>query len=182
MDLLHSSKGMDCGASHLNGGKEYASKAGDVRDVDSIPGLGRSPEVGNSNPLQYSCLENPMDRGAWWATIHGVTKSQTQLNTYAQEGIDYKKNCFLIRTWPYMVRRCTALFHSHIFCSYGLFFLWFKMHYRYSSIYVRISINKALSKILDLSALSILTLIQIPASALNTGREKRIYLKSLIAY
>ena len=44
-----------------------------------IPGLGRSPEVGNSNPLQYSCLGNPMDRGVWWATVHGVTKSWTQL-------------------------------------------------------------------------------------------------------
>ena len=61
------------------------------------------------------------------------------------------------------------------------------MHYKDSSIYVRISVNKALSKILDLSALSILTLIQIPASKmiclpLNTGREKKIYPKSLIAY
>ena len=43
-----------------------------------IPGLGRSPGEGRGNPLQYSCLENPMDRGAWWATVHGVTKSQTQ--------------------------------------------------------------------------------------------------------
>ena len=43
-------------------------------DMDLIPGLGRSPGVGNSNPLQYSCLEDPMDRGAWWAPVHGVTK------------------------------------------------------------------------------------------------------------
>ena len=43
-------------------------------DTGSIPGLGRSPGEGNGNPLQYSCLENPMDRGAWWATIHGVSK------------------------------------------------------------------------------------------------------------
>ena len=47
----------------------------DIRDASSIPGLGRSPERGNGNPLQYSCLENPIDRGAWWATVHGVTKS-----------------------------------------------------------------------------------------------------------
>ena len=46
-----------------------------VRDPGSIPGLGISPGEGNSNPLQYSCLENPMDRGAWWTIIHGVTKS-----------------------------------------------------------------------------------------------------------
>ena len=51
----------------------------DARDVGSISGLERSPGGGNGNPLQYSCLENPMGRGAWWATVHGVTKSQTPL-------------------------------------------------------------------------------------------------------
>ena len=49
-------------------------------DVGSIPGLGRSPGEGNGNSLQYSCLGNPMDRGAWWATVHGVAKSRTQLS------------------------------------------------------------------------------------------------------
>ena len=48
-----------------------------VGDLGSIPGLGRSPGEGNSYPLQYSGLENSMDRGAWWATVHGVPKSQT---------------------------------------------------------------------------------------------------------
>ena len=48
-----------------------------VGDLGSIPGLRRSPGEGNGNPLQYSCLENPMDREAWWATVHGFTKSQT---------------------------------------------------------------------------------------------------------
>ena len=57
--------------------KNSPASAGDVRDVGSIPGSGRSPGEGNSNPLQYSCLENPMDRGAWRATVHGVTKSWT---------------------------------------------------------------------------------------------------------
>ena len=61
-------------------GKESASNAGDVGDVGSIPVSGRSPGRGNGTPLQDSCLENPMDRGAWWATVHGVTKSQTRLN------------------------------------------------------------------------------------------------------
>ena len=51
--------------------------AGDIRDVGSIPGLGRSPGGGNSNPLQYTCLGNPTDRGAWRATVHGVANSQT---------------------------------------------------------------------------------------------------------
>ena len=54
--------------------KNSPASAGDVRDVGSIPGSGRSPGEGNSNPLQYSCLENPMDRGAWRATVHGVTE------------------------------------------------------------------------------------------------------------
>ena len=48
------------------GVKNLAAKAGNIRDMGSIPGLGRSPGEGNGNPLQYSCLENPMDRGAWW--------------------------------------------------------------------------------------------------------------------
>ena len=54
--------------------KESACNAG---DLGSIPGSGRSPGEGNGNPLQYSCLENSMDGGAWWATVHGVAKSQT---------------------------------------------------------------------------------------------------------
>ena len=51
-------------------------------DLDSIPGLGRSPGGGHGNPLQYSCLENPMDRGVWQAIVHGVTKSQTWLSIH----------------------------------------------------------------------------------------------------
>ena len=58
-------------------GKEYACNAG---DLSSIPGLGRCPGEGNGNPLQYCCLENSMDRGLQWTTVHGVTKSQTQLS------------------------------------------------------------------------------------------------------
>ena len=58
-------------------GKASAYNAG---DLGSIPGSGRSPGEGNGNLLQYSCLENPMDRGAWWATVHGVAKSRTRLS------------------------------------------------------------------------------------------------------
>ena len=58
-------------------GKESACSAG---DPGLIPGSGRSPEGGHSNSLQYSCLENSMDRGDWWATVHGVAKSWTQLS------------------------------------------------------------------------------------------------------
>ena len=60
-------------------GKESACNEG---DLGSIPGSGRSPAEGNGNPPQYSCLENPIDTEAWWATIHGVVKSRTQLRDY----------------------------------------------------------------------------------------------------
>ena len=56
--------------------KNLLANAGDERDAGSIPGSGRSPGGRHGNPIQYSCLENPMDRGAWWATVHGVAKSQ----------------------------------------------------------------------------------------------------------
>ena len=59
--------------------KNSPANAGDMKDVGLIPGLGRPPGEGHGNPLQYSCLENPIDRGAWRATVHGVMKSQTQL-------------------------------------------------------------------------------------------------------
>ena len=59
--------------------KNLPANAEDIRDLGSIPGLGRFPGGGNGNPLKYSCLENPMDRGAWWATVHRVTKRWTQL-------------------------------------------------------------------------------------------------------
>ena len=56
------------------------ANAGDTRDMGSIPGSGRSPGVGNGIPLQYSCLENSIDRGVWWAIVHGVAKSQIGLS------------------------------------------------------------------------------------------------------
>ena len=59
--------------------KNLPANAGDIRDMGSISGSGRSPRGGHGNSLQYSCLGNPMDRGAWQATVHEVTKSQTQL-------------------------------------------------------------------------------------------------------
>ena len=59
------------------GVKNLPASAGYARDMGSIPGLGRSSRLGNGNLSQYSCLENSMDRGAWWATVHGVAKSPT---------------------------------------------------------------------------------------------------------
>ena len=69
LELLHN---------HL-GTKSLPANAEDARDVGSIPDPGRSPGERNGSPLQYCCLGNHMDRGAWWATVHGVAKSQTQL-------------------------------------------------------------------------------------------------------
>ena len=62
------------------GGSDSKESACNLGDLGSIPGWGRSLEEGNGNPLQYSCLENPMDRGAWWVTVHRVAKSWVQLN------------------------------------------------------------------------------------------------------
>ena len=62
--------------------KNLPANSEDARDTGSIPGLGRSPGGGNGNLLQYSCLENTMDRGAWRAAVHGVAKGQTQVSTH----------------------------------------------------------------------------------------------------
>ena len=64
----------------FSGGSDGKESACSVGDLGSIPGLGRSPEEGNGNSLLYTCLENSMDRGAWWPTVPGVTKGQTQLS------------------------------------------------------------------------------------------------------
>ena len=75
--------GSNAGLPHcFPGGSEIKASACNVGDLGSIPGLGRSPGGGNGNPLQYSCLENPMDGGTWWATVHGVAKSRIQLNDF----------------------------------------------------------------------------------------------------
>ena len=62
--------------------KNLPSNAGDTEEAGSIPGWGRSPGGGHGNPLQYSCLESPKDRGAWWATVHGVAELETTEATY----------------------------------------------------------------------------------------------------
>ena len=67
--------------------KNLSANAGDARDRGSIPGLGRSPGIGNGNPLEYSCLENTMDRGTRHATVHGVTRSWTRLSAYTHTRI-----------------------------------------------------------------------------------------------
>ena len=75
------------------------ASARDVRDASLIPGSGRSPGGGHGNPLQYYCLENPMDRGAWWGTVHSVTQSQTWLKQLSMRAVNHKMHfsnyCFL---------------------------------------------------------------------------------------
>ena len=85
------------------GGSEVKASACNAGDLGSIPGLGRSPGEGNGNPLQYSCLENPMDGAAWWATVHGVTKSWTRLSDFTtlQYCVDFchTLTCIRRRQW-----------------------------------------------------------------------------------
>ena len=70
----------DSASKGFSGGSDHKESACNAGDLGSISGSGRSPGEGNGNPLQYSCLENPLDRGAWWATGHRVAKNQTGLN------------------------------------------------------------------------------------------------------
>ena len=110
--------------------KSPPASARDVRDTGSIPGLGRSPGGGYGNPLQYSCLENPIDRGAWWATVHGVAKSQTGLSTAHSTSFTYKdefKPCFFTCVLTYinlLWHLCYTYVYTHwnhiIYVSYLL--------------------------------------------------------------
>ena len=76
--------------------KNPPANAGDLGDVGSIPGSGRSPGGGLGHPFQYSCLENPMNRGAWQAIVHGGTKSQTRLYSFSMHLILKKKFYFFM--------------------------------------------------------------------------------------
>ena len=79
------------------GGSDGKESACNVGDPGSIPGLERSPGEGNGFPLQYPCLENPMDRGAWWAAVHRVAKSRTQLKQHSKNNdscMYYMLECF----------------------------------------------------------------------------------------
>ena len=104
-------------------GKESASKAG---DLDSIPGSGSSPGEGNCYPVQYSCLGNPMHRGAWRATVHGVTKSWTQMSDWACTAITYICNsdrgtrCKMPEVEDTSVTMCLVAFCSLMCVCLGL--------------------------------------------------------------
>ena len=81
--------------------KSLSTNAGDIGDLGSIPESGRSPREGNSNPLQYSCLETLMDRGAWRAIAHRVAKSQTRLKQVSMHVCLYYKHFFLSYSLPF---------------------------------------------------------------------------------
>ena len=81
--------------------KNLPANSGEARDVGSILGSGRSLEVGNGNPFQYSCLENFMDRGIWWTTIHGVAESQIRLGMCAH-------TCTHVHTHTHSVSYCVS--------------------------------------------------------------------------
>ena len=102
-------------------GSEGKASACNAGDLGSIPGMGRSPGEGNGNPPQCSCLENPMDGEAWWATVHGVTKSRTQLRdfTFKMQPEDFlyiyiyiykrlQRSKYMNKTLPALVQRETT--------------------------------------------------------------------------
>ena len=90
------------------GGSDGKASACNAGDLGSIPGLGRSPGEGNGNPLQYSCLENPTDGGAWLATVHGVAKSRTRLSNFT----------FTFKVYSRLIRRYRDFFFIY-FCPHA---------------------------------------------------------------
>ena len=92
--------------------KNLPAKAGDTRDMGSVPVSGTVPGVGNGNPLQYSWLENPMDRGAWWPTVNGVTKGWIWLST-AQHLISTYLWIFQISLWCWNLNSFWFLISCH---------------------------------------------------------------------
>ena len=102
------------------GGSEVKASACNAGDLGSIPGSGRSPGEGNGNPLQYSCLENPMDGGSWWATVHGVAKSQTRLSDFTSR--HFKKP---ERGLPHNIHKSKAIKNS---TGTSLVVQWLRIH------------------------------------------------------
>ena len=108
--------------------KNLPDDAGDTGDMGSIPGSRRSPGVGNGNPLQYSCLENSMDRGAWWATVHGFTKSGTGLKDEAGKHAVLRhvlSICFVRRAYTGATCWTTGVkFANQPVCRWGSLLAW----------------------------------------------------------
>ena len=94
--------------------KNPPTNAGDGRDVGLIPGSGRSPGGGHGNPPQYSCLENPMDRGPWWATVGRVAKSRTQLKWLSMQAPEVFKKIFMFIDSTVIVGHMGNLTHKSL--------------------------------------------------------------------
>ena len=97
--------------------KNLPANAGDTGDASLIPGSGRSPGVGDDNPLQYSCLENSMNRGAWWAIVHRVAKSRMSTHTHTFAGFFFFSVCAKSDN---LFFPCLAQYHK---CFLSLLFL-----------------------------------------------------------
>ena len=93
--------------------KNLSASAGDTGDMGSIPRSGRSRGVGNGNPLQYSCLENSMDKGTWWATVHGVAKSQIRLSAHARARTHTHTHTHTPPPWGHKKSDTTECAHTH---------------------------------------------------------------------
>ena len=98
--------------------KDLPANAGAIADAGSIPGSGRSPGAGNGDILQYSCLGNPMDRGAWWATVYRVTESRTQLSMHVACG-----NQGVLRAWLFFVAVTSRLLNLNVSTAYVHFLI-----------------------------------------------------------
>ena len=115
--------------------KNLLANAGDIRDEGLIPGLGRSPGQGHSNPLQYPCLENPMDSGAWWATVPRTIKSQTRLKQLSTHILTHTSNlmAFYSSKYPpidpwtsqHLKPICSIVSKGFLFSHVFIFLLWF---------------------------------------------------------
>ena len=103
--------------------KTPPATVGDIRDVGSVPGSGRSPGGGHGNPFQYSCLGNSMDRGAWWATVYKVTKSWIWLKWLSTHACNFiliqfqtqKSSRIVQRMFSYWLPRCSNYLHFVLF-------------------------------------------------------------------
>ena len=95
-----------------SGGSDGKASVYNAGDLGSIPESGRSPGEGNGNPLQFSCLENPMDGGGWWATVHGVAKSQTRLSDFTFTFHVYVKPSLLVYPSPFIPLETVSLFST----------------------------------------------------------------------
>ena len=115
------------------GGSEGKASHCNAGDLGSIPGSGRPPGEGNGNPLQYFCLENPIDRGAWWATVHGIAKSRTRLSnfTFSTSFLSIHKS--IKYTYLCMYKHLCIVFLNFTFLALKMFFILLKASWNFQT-------------------------------------------------